>query len=323
LTKKTWFLGILLLGIPGLIFAQNFENHHISKPTARSFSDIHTNAIHRSDLITPVLLQYDDDTRFSLTDAIQNKAGIAKLSSAILPGSAQAVHGNWLRAGIYFAVEIAALYTHLEYRNRGKRGERNYERYADQHWSVVQYADWLVQYHHQHNISNPYINDLATSIDGREPAFDTDADWPAVDIELLRNAERFTPYITTDDLDANNFSHTLPAYGTQQYYELISKYYQYASGWKDFYGFHDQENTDPFLIDRFGGKASQMFWDGRDKAELFNDQFRFSNNMLSLLILNHFVSAFDAYFTVRLQNRNMEVGATGTPGMQFRLTYRF
>ncbi len=260
---------------------------------------------------------------FSPSDAIQNKAGIALISSAILPGSAQAVHGNWLRAGIYFAVEVAALYTHLEYRSRGNRGERNYERFADQNWSVVQYAGWLVEYHEQHNISNPYIGDLAAMLHGKEPAFDTDIDWQVVDIELLRNAERLTPYITTDELGANNFSHVLPAYGSQQYYELISKYFQYASGWNDFYGFHEQELTDPFLIDRFGGKASPLFWTGRDMAEKFNDQFRFSNNMLSLLIINHFVSAFDAYFTVRLQNRKVQVSATGTPGMQFRLTYRF
>ncbi len=322
MTIKNWILGIIIL-LPGAITAQNYEEFPGFQPLAQSESNSPT--FDRSDLITPVMLQSkrNGTDSFSPSDAIQNKAGIALISSAILPGSAQAVHGNWLRAGIYFAVEVAALYTHLEYRSRGNRGERNYERFADQNWSVVQYAGWLVEYHEQHNISNPYIGDLAAMLHGKEPAFDTDIDWQIVDIELLRNAERLTPYITTDELGANNFSHVLPAYGSQQYYELISKYFQYASGWNDFYGFHEQELTDPFLIDRFGGKASPLFWTGRDMAEKFNDQFRFSNNMLSLLIINHFVSAFDAYFTVRLQNRKVQVSATGTPGMQFRLTYRF
>jgi hypothetical protein len=320
LTKKNWILGILIL-LPAVITAQDSEEFPVFQKIVQSESNSTT--FDRSSLITPVMLQRNSTDSFSPSDAIQDKAGIALLSSAILPGSAQAVHGNWLRAGIYFAVEVAALYTHLEYRSRGNRGERNYERFADQNWSVVQYADWLVEYHEHHNISNPYISDLAAILNGREPAFDTDIDWQAVDIDLLRHAESHTPYITTDELDANNFSHVLPAYGSQQYYELISKYFQYASGWKDFYGFHEQELTDPFLIDRFGGKASPMFWTGRDMAEKFNDQFRFSNNMLSLLIINHFVSAFDAYFTVRLKNRQVQVSATGTPGMQFRLTYRF
>jgi hypothetical protein len=84
-----------------------------------------------------------------------------------------------------------------------------------------------------------------------------------------------------------------------------------------------ENETDPFLIDRLGGKASLFFWAGRDQAAEFNDHYRFSKNMLSLLILNHFISAFDAYFTVRLQNRQIEAGTSGIPGMQFRLTYRF
>jgi hypothetical protein len=320
LTKQIWLFCFLFI-LPGITFAQ--FNREINQTQQKLYSDYSSSSFNRADLITPVMLQNQEGSGFTPFNAIQNRAGIALISSAILPGSSQAVHGNWLRAGIYFAVEIATLYTHLEFKNRGKRGERNYERFADQNWSVAQYADWLVEYHKQHNISNPYISELSAIIDSREPAFETSMDWPAVDIDVLRSAERHTPYITTDELEAQNFSHTLPAYGSQQYYELISKYFQYAPGWSDFYGYHNQEGTDPFLIDRFGGKASPLFWAGRDMAEEFNDDFRFSNNMLSLLILNHFISAFDAYFTVRLRNRQVQIGTTGTPGMQFRLTYRF
>jgi hypothetical protein len=277
----------------------------------------------RSDLVTPIMLRDEIPASSSLLRAVRNKAGFAFAGSAILPGASQAAHGNWLRAGIYFAIEAAALYGHLEYKNRAIRGERNYERFADQNWSVVQYADWIVEYHEYHSISNPYLDELAASINGREPAFDTSVDWQAVDIELLRQVERNTPYITTDDLAAQNFSHVLPAYGSQQYYELVSKYYQYAPGWRDYYTHHTAMETNPFLIDRLGAGASPFFWDGSRMSEKFNDQFRFSNNMLSLLILNHFISAFDAYFTVRLQNRGWEATASGTPGSQFRLTYRF
>lgn len=311
---------LFLIVYPAMLSAQQIDAPVSSDAKLNDHTDLFFG---RSDLITPIMLREEIPASSDLLRAVRNKAGFAFAGSAILPGASQAVHGNWLRAGIYFAVEATALYGHLKYKNRAVRGERDYERFADQNWSVVQYADWIVEYHDYHNISNPYLDELAAAINGRDPAFDISVDWQAVNIELLRQVERNTPYFTTDDLAAQNFSHVLPAYGSQQYYELISKYYQYASGWRDYYTHHTAMDTNPFLIDRFGDSVSPFFWDGSRMSEKFNDQFRYSNNMLSLLILNHFISAFDAYFTVRLQNRGWEAQATGTPGSQFRITYRF
>ncbi len=284
-----------------------------------------SSGFHRSDLITPILLRDNSpaSSSSSILIAVRERPGYALLSSAIIPGSAQAARGRWLRTGIYLAVEAATIYSFAEWRNRGQRGERNYENFADQNWSVVQYANWLIDYHDQHGISNSELQDLREMMDGTSATFNTGIDWDVVDLNVLRSVERNTPYIVTDDMGANIFSHTLPAYGSQQYYELISKYFQYAPGWLDYYSYNQQNNNDPFLIDRFGGKASPLFWDGKDRSELFNDQFRFSNNMLSLLILNHIISAFDGYFSVQLENRRIEATAGGTPQQQFRIIYRF
>lgn len=311
---------IFILGSPSFVAAQHTESSSSSNSHEAAWND---RTPDHTDLITPIMMRESGSGSFRPVDALRNKAGFALAGSAILPGASQAAHGNWFRAGLYLAVEVAALYTFAEYRNRGFSGERNYERFSDQNWSVVQYANWIVDYHDENNLSNPHLDDLRSMMNGLEPSFDTSTDWNAIDINVLRDTERRTAYITTDDQFASNFSHVLPAFGSQQYYELISKYYQYAAGWRDYYSFHQQENTNPFLVDRMGGKASPLFWEGRDLAEEFNDYFRFSNNMLSLLILNHFVSALDAYFTVRLRNRHIETSFGGTPDRQFRLTYHF
>jgi len=312
----------LIFGIPSFVTAQNMQSTGLSNttgPDANEYMPDHT------DLITPIMMRGSNGDGAGLrpVSAMRNKAGYALAGSAIIPGLSQVAHGNWFRAGLYLAVEVATLYTFIEYRNRGNRGERSYENFSDQNWSVVQYANWIIDYHDVNNLSNPHLEDLQEIMNGRIPSFDTSEDWQGFDINVLRATERSTPYITTDDQFASNFSHVLPSFGSQQYYELISKYYQYASGWKDYYAFHVQGNTNPYLIDRTGGKVSPLFWEGRDQAEEFNDNFRFSNNMLSLLILNHFVSAFDAYFTVRFRNRHIETSFGGTPASQFRLTYHF
>jgi len=292
---------------------------NITGPDANEYMPDHT------DLITPIMMRASNGDVAGLrpVNAMRNKAGYALAGSAIIPGLSQAAHGNWFRAGLYLAVEVATLYTFVEYRNRGIRGERSYENFSDQNWSVVQYAHWIIKYHEKNKLSDLHLDDLRDMLYGRKVTFDTSAEWQDFDINVLRAVERSTPYITTDDQFASNFSHVLPSFGSQQYYELISKYYQYASGWKDYYEFHDREGSNEYLIDRAGGKVSPLFWEGRDQAEKFNDNFRFSNNMLSLLILNHFVSAFDAYFTVRFRNRQIETSFGGTRASQFRLTYHF
>lgn len=316
--KKVLLILPLFL-IPYLAFSQPFENDSSEEKEFNKF-----------DLIDPSFsITSFSGEHSSFLSSLRNSPGTAFLSSAIIPGSAQAVNRNWFRAGLFAAVEATAIILAIDYRNRGARGERNYERDADQNWSVVQYAQWLIEYHNVHNLSNPHIGNLEDEVTGLTPAFDTDIDWNAVDINTLRNAERSTRYITTDDQTANNFSHSLPAYGSQQYYELIAKYYQYQAGWKDYHDFHDQlghtgsDFNQRFFFDRNGAYASSLFWQFADDAERFNDLYRTGRSFQMLLIVNHVASAFDALFTVQLKQNRVEATPSIEPGRQLSMTVRF
>ncbi|MEX2436464.1 MAG: hypothetical protein WD735_07225 [Balneolaceae bacterium] len=266
---------------------------------------------------------------FSWMDPVRQKPGLAFIGSAILPGFSQAVNKNWIRAGLFMAVEITSIYLITDYNNRARKGERNYENWADQNWSVVGYANWLVDYHDVNGIPNPYLDDLRNDVSGLDPAYQTSTDWSSVDIQLLRNVERNTPFLTSDDIEARNFSHTLPQYGSQQYYELISKYYQYQAGWRDYHDFHDSightgENYNMrYLFDRNGAFASPLFFEGASKAEQFNNYYRNAGNLTSLLIVNHVISAFDAFFTVKLKQNQIKVTPGTMPNRQLNLTFRF
>ncbi|MDX1590681.1 MAG: hypothetical protein R3283_01885 [Balneolaceae bacterium] len=272
---------------------------------------------------------FESSPAANISKKINSSSGLSFAASAIIPGLGQAANGNWIKSGIFLAIEAVAIYGALEYRNRGRRGERNYENWADQNWSVVQYANWLVEYHDVHGITNPYIEALRQELNGVSAAFNPNVDWEIVTLTLLRNVERNTPFILTDDLTANNFSHVLPDYGSQQYYELISKYYQYQAGWRDYHNFHnslghtgDQYNQ-RYYIDRNGAYASPLFWEGVDRANMFNDSYRTSSNFRLLLIANHVFSAFDAYFTVRLKQNRLSATPSLIPGHQVRLKLRF
>lgn len=237
---------------------------------------------------------------------IQEKAGLALASSAIIPGSGQAANKKWLRAGIYFLAEAVFLGVHLKSYYDAKAEQRRYEQFADNHWSVVNYAQWLVNYHEHNNLQNEYIDDLRTKIEGVSADYHPQKDWAKVDLELLRQVERNTPFVYPDRT-GNTFSHEMPDYGSQQYYELISKYYQYGSGWDDFGRDADGNKLDSrYKLNWDGSAMPYNFTRGSKMAEKFNDSYRLAGNMVSLIILNHIISAFDAFLTVKIKNNRLK-----------------
>lgn len=248
---------------------------------------------------------------------IREKSGLALISSAVIPGSGQAANKKWLRAGLYFAAEVIFVGVHLKKYNDAKAEQRRYERFADNNWSVVTYAKWLIDYHDQNNLQNSYIDDLKAQIGAETADYDPDTDWQKVDIELLRNVEQNTPFVYPDqDEIGNKFSHVMPDYGSQQYYELISKYYQYGPGWNDF--------NVKYQLQWDGSDMPSNFMQGSALAEKFNNSYRLAGNMVSLIILNHIVSAFDAFLTVKIQNNRLEANSNLLdPQRTFSLKFHF
>ena len=256
--------------------------------------------------------------------------GVAFLSSGILPGSAQAANGKWARAGIYLATEAFSIFYYINRTNTAKDQEQRYKAFANNEWSVVAYADWLVGYYDNNGISNPRLEDLRSMVSnangGTGPNFnDTRNDWDEIEINLLQSIERSSPLICGSCNSGNKFSHVLPAYGSQQYYELISKYYQFEAGWSDFYNQNVAVNNPDYsyLYDNNGSLASDFFFLGAERADRFNNNYRRAGNILNLLVINHVVSAFDALFTVKLKNARLEPSANMMRADSFSLTLHF
>ncbi|NGP75884.1 hypothetical protein G3570_04515 [Balneolaceae bacterium YR4-1] len=259
----------------------------------------------------------------SMLNPVRSKPGLALLSSAIVPGTGQAANNKWLRAGAYLAAEAVFFTVHLTRLNDAKQQERQYEQFANNNWSVVTYAKWLVNYYEQNNLSNSAIDELRNQVTGLSASYNTDIDWNVVDIELLRMVERNTPFIYPDR-SGNNFSHVMPDYGSQQYYELISKYYQYGPGWRDFGSNQNGGSLDnPYKLNWDGTDMPFNFFRGSSLAERFNDNYRLAGNMLSLIVLNHIVSAFDAFLTVKIKNNRINAEANPLKLQSFSVKYHF
>lgn len=322
--NKISFILIFLL-LPVSVFSQNHDSEKISSVIIASNNQHLT-------FTDPLLNQSSSYSGLEFNDLRYDTPGNAAtsfFSSLIIPGSGQLANQKWWRAGLFLALEATGIYLAVDYRNKAMNGERTYELFADNNWSVVQYSNWLITYHEVNGIDNPYLENLKENVDNAQATFNTETDWNKIDISVLRQVERNTPYLTTDNLVANNFSHTLPDYGSQQYYELIAKYYQYQGGWRDYDAYHNNiGNTgnffnDRYLIDRNGAYASANFFEAVRIADNFNSDYRSSRFFASLLIANHFLSAFDTYFTIRLKQNKIEASSSVIPGQQLLVTYNF
>jgi hypothetical protein len=250
-----------------------------------------------------------------LMNSVRTKPGVALLSSAIIPGSGQAINGKWGRAAAYFLAEAVGVVYYFEREATARRNEDSYIKYANENWSVLAYAQWLVAYSEANGISNGY-EQLAQEIEGLSPDFqNTTNDWYKVNLRTIRDIEIQTPFYYDNGVIASEFSHVVQDYGSQQYYELMSKYYQFLPGWQDFHSLNQNlygdpaANSDQFQYPWNPSMLTPNFIEGKDRAEEFNNNYRQAGNILKLLVVNHVISAFDAYFTVKLKNSRIETTA--------------
>lgn len=269
-----------------------------------------------------------DHRGLPLWNSLATKPGAGFIGSALIPGLSQAAGGQYWKSAIYLAVEAATIYLVIDGNNRGRRLERQYIQEGNNNWSVIKYAAWVHNYYHNvpgaRSPGSPDIDirSLLTEEGLQEyyrqgqfpsPTFDIGREWNWINLPALRDLERRALYLTS----GRPFSHDVPDFGSQQYYELMSKYFQFGPGWRDW------NDTVHNVNDGIRG-MSPMWLSHARLEERFNDSFRMAGNMLTLMVVNHIVSAFDAYFTIKLRNHRLESGLVLTPeAARYQLTWHF
>ena len=209
------------------------------------------------------------------TDISRKSPWLASGLSLLVPGTGEFYAGSYWKAALFFAVEVAALAVAYSYDRRGDQQTDRYQDFANKNWSVVKYAKYAETLVGQEKFN--------WRIPGTEAMDEFDRPWTQVNWSELNRMERYI---------AGYYSHTLPPYGEQQYFELIGKYPQFNQGWVDSpasfnYG-------DP-LTPNF-----QFYSSERGKA---NDYYSSASTWVTVVIVNHVLSAIDAAWSAHLYNR--------------------
>jgi hypothetical protein len=229
---------------------------------------------------------------------------LSGILSTILPGAGQVYNEDWWIAGVFVAVEAVLITTAITYDNKGDDQTEYFENYADDYtnpdhnWSVVRYAEWLVEYKYGNDLE--LLNKIVISNDPSRPP------WERVNWAELNAAE--------------TGSHHLYPHGEQQYYEMIGKYFQYSAGWNDYTGGANNDQISPNFTYYSGQRG------------LANDYYNTASTVVIGIYINHLLSAAEAVWGATRFNNNLAVNfrvepyntATGTelvPTLNVRFSF--
>lgn len=205
------------------------------------------------------------------------------LYSILLPGAGQYRSERYTKAAVFFIVEAALITYAIVNDKKGDDKTREYQQYADKHWSPLEYARWINKYG---------VTDYGPNISFSPADFNAVAN---KDFSKINEWER-GPH-------RSGISHTLPPYGDQQYYELIGKYHQFKYGW-DTYP-RDGEGipiSDGGIVDALIPQQLKNYAAERGKA---NDYYYAASFAASALVINHVVSAIDAFLSTKSYNKEI------------------
>lgn len=251
------------------------------------------------------------NTGWSKAEKERNVA-LAFGASAIFPGAGQWLNGQRIKALVAVGLEAAIITSYVVTRKSGLDEEDAFRAFAHSKWDPTKYASWLNDYRdyliaeHAGSISAPPVN-IISGIDLFQPS-----GWSAADRDLVQ--EMFNQ-ITAIEREAFHpetgaaFSHQLPDFADQQYYELIGKYFQFAPGWDDYPAWRGTDDEflstiDPELTGPGGSKpnVSDTFYRyARDHADA-QDLLRKASRISTLLVFNHVIAGIDAAVSAKLFN---------------------
>ena len=195
---------------------------------------------------------------------------LGALFSGLIPGTGEIYAKSYIKGAIFLAVEAGLWIAYSSYESKGNDQTDQYQNYANDNWDVYKYAGWLKS----QNFAGSDGIDLSA------------------DKQLLRRQ--------VNVCEAQNFSHQLPPYGEQQYYELIGKYQNFVTGWGD---------ADLSLVNRnnYGTYKTTMFEDYSYSRQQANDYYDNATTSLILVVVNHLLSSADGAWSVSMFNKDLKV----------------
>lgn len=242
------------------------------------------------------------DRPVSLQELSESSSGdekspwLAGALSLALPGAGEVYTKNYLKGAIFFAVEATSWIVAYSYDKKGDDQTTLFKAFANEHYSADRYTRWTIAHL---SALNPLITTSGQEYKDRIYV-DTDPDTdPLCDppFSCLNWAELNAMERDIAAGGGNGYTHSLPYYGEQQYYELIGKYEQFSRGWDDSDPTSPVENNVPIR-----STSARMFQYSEMRAQA-NNYYDVASTFVSVAVINHILSAADAFWSATKYNK--------------------
>ncbi|MEW5798997.1 MAG: hypothetical protein AB1728_08300 [Bacteroidota bacterium] len=213
------------------------------------------------------------------------------LFSLVIPGTGQYHSERYTKAAIFFGAEVALIAYAFISENSGDKKTEEFQKYAEAHWSAERYARWIEAH-------------------GKADYGPTSVTFTESDFAAIRNNHDFSKINEWEQgMHSEGFSHQLPRFREQQYYELIGKYRQFKFGWDQYPDANNDgiPDSDGKQYDNLFTADDQITSYAAERARA-NDYYYAASFAASAIVINHVLSALDAY--VSTKSFNNEVSAT-------------
>lgn len=194
--------------------------------------------------------------------------------SALVPGAGEFYAKDYLKAAIFFGIEVASWITYYYFQHTGNVKTNEFQDYANKYWDIHTYGRWLKDQGFQGS----------GDINPDEP------NWQVLQSQIHQ-------------CESQNFSHTLPDYGTQQYYELIGKYQNFQAGWTNL-SHVPTKDPGPYYYETYKDPVFVNYADNRQTA---NNYYNKGTTMAMIIVANHVLSIGDAAWTVTTFNKKLKM----------------
>jgi hypothetical protein len=227
----------------------------------------------------------------SPTEGHRKSPWLAAGLSVLLPGAGEFYAENYWKAALFLAVDVAAWAIAYSQDRKGDNQTSFFQGYANQHWSPGRYAKFSLENYVPQNQRSQYNGLLASNWESLPPS--EQVNWSILN--------RMESWIASNLQEGKYYSHSLPLYGEQQYFELIGKYQQFYHGWDD---------ADPTLIsydqiDRKLATGQTRFTYYAGERGRANDYYNTAKTFVTVAIVNHLLSAIDAAWTASSYNKSL------------------
>jgi len=268
---KNIFVVIIFLTISFAMLSSVFAQSNLDKELTKA--DLTNNILSSTGL--SVENNIKNNFHKSISAGEEKSAVLGGALSALLPGAGEFYAKSFVKSAIFIALEAGLWIGYAVYQNKGNTQTDQFHAFADAKWSVRKYATWL-----------------------RDQAGATGINPNEADLNILRNQ--------INAFEAGKFSHTLPEYGAQQYYELIGKYQNFVPGWEDASPTISAtvNYSDP---NSYVNVKTGMFNSYAIDRQQANDYYDASKRFVSGVIINHVLSIADAIWSVSIYNKNLQV----------------